>query len=266
MHTHIETNYFEIPMFGNGELFFFFLVFFSFWVSGICLFESLTDMCILVNAKSALCRQTTLKWWLFTHKTRGTFRFGWGCRLQLLLFIKWICRWNRTASWCIWTGRFSIYRWWSNRIIHRILVSQEEIIKALSSWCTTSWIRTKSTTKTFYIRFEIQFLYFDDTYVLSSSGFMSLSTSPAPPTSINGKLSHGPANSLKSDASDARDDLRDDARLEVAVPRRCTCKCKKFNADNLLCQPPGLDVCVCSSSCDNGERSRSFFILSGRKI
>lgn len=49
---------------------------------------------------------------------------------------------------------------------------------------------------------------------------MSLSTSPAPPTSISGKLSHGPANSLKSDASDALDDLRDEARLDVAVPRR----------------------------------------------
>lgn len=88
---------------------------------------------------------------------------------------------------------------------------------------------------------------------------MSLIISPAPPTSISGKFSHGPANSLRSDASDARDDLREEARLEVAVPRRCTCKCKKFNAENLLCQPPGLEVCVCSS--DIGDRSRSFFIL-----
>lgn len=90
---------------------------------------------------------------------------------------------------------------------------------------------------------------------------MSRSISLAPPTSINGKFNHGPANSLKSDASEARDDLRDEARLDVAVPRRCTCRCKKFKADNLLCQPPGLDVCVCSSSCDNGDRSRSFFNL-----
>lgn len=88
---------------------------------------------------------------------------------------------------------------------------------------------------------------------------MSLIISPAPPTSISGKFNHGPANSLRSDASDARDDLREEARLEVAVPRRCTCKCKKFNAVNLLCQPPGLEVCVCSS--DIGDRSRSFFIL-----
>lgn len=100
------------------------------------------------------------------------------------------------------------------------------------------------------------------TYIRSSSsGLISFSTSFAPPTSINGRLSHGPANSLKSDASDALDDLRDDARDDVAVPRRCTCKCRKFNAESLACQPPGLDVCVCSSSCDNGERSRSFFIL-----
>lgn len=102
-----------------------------------------------------------------------------------------------------------------------------------------------------------------ETYIRSSSkGFTSLSTSLlAPPTNINGKLSQGPANSLKSDASDARDDLRDDARDEVAVPR-LGCKCRKFSAESLACQPPpGLEVWVCSSSCDNGERSRSFFIL-----
>lgn len=58
-------------------------------------------------------------------------------------------------------------------------------------------------------------------YVLSSSiGLRSFKTSPAPPTNINGKLSHGPASSLKSDASDAREDFRDEARLDVAVPRR----------------------------------------------
>lgn len=87
--------------------------------------------------------------------------------------------------------------------------------------------------------------------------------SPAPPININGMLSHGPANSLKSDASEALDDLRDEARLDVAVPRRCTCKC--INADSLLCHPPGLDVCVCSSSCDSGDRSRSFFNLFPKK-
>lgn len=98
------------------------------------------------------------------------------------------------------------------------------------------------------------------TYFLSSASFfvLSLTISPAPPTSISGKFSHGPASSLKSEASEALDDLRDEARLDVAVPRLCTCRCRKFNADNLVCQPPGLDVCVCSSSCDSGERSLSF--------
>lgn len=63
-------------------------------------------------------------------------------------------------------------------------------------------------------------------YRLPSSSLcclISLTTSSAPETSINGRLSQGPANSLRSEASEAREDLRDEARLEQAVPRRLTC-------------------------------------------
>lgn len=68
----------------------------------------------------------------------------------------------------------------------------------------------------------------------------------------SGKLSHGPPNSLRSLASDALEDLREDARLP-----RCTCR----NADRRLCQPPpGDDVCVISST-SSASRSFSFFRL-----
>lgn len=39
-----------------------------------------------------------------------------------------------------------------------------------------------------------------------------------------------------------------------------TCKCRKFKAESFPCHP-GLEFCVCSSSSDNGDRSRSFFNL-----
>lgn len=67
-------------------------------------------------------------------------------------------------------------------------------------------------------------------YRLPSSSLcclISLTTSSAPETSINGRLSQGPANSLRSEASEAREDLRDEARLEQAVPRRLTCNVKE---------------------------------------
>lgn len=65
-----------------------------------------------------------------------------------------------------------------------------------------------------------------DNYRLPSSSFccfISLTTSSAPETSIRGRFNQGPASSLRSDASEARDDFRDEARLEQAVPRRLTC-------------------------------------------
>lgn len=68
----------------------------------------------------------------------------------------------------------------------------------------------------------------------------------------SGKFNHGPPNSLRSLASDALEDLREDARLP-----RCTCK----NADRRLCQPPpGEDVCVISST-SSASLSFSFFRL-----
>lgn len=68
----------------------------------------------------------------------------------------------------------------------------------------------------------------------------------------SGKFSHGPPNSLRSLASDALEDLRDDARLP-----RCTCR----NADKRLCQPPpGDDVWVISST-SSASCSFSFFLL-----
>lgn len=57
---------------------------------------------------------------------------------------------------------------------------------------------------------------------------MSLTSSSAPDTNISGKFSQGPANSLKSDASDALEDLRDDARLEQPVPLRLTWNVNDF--------------------------------------
>lgn len=53
---------------------------------------------------------------------------------------------------------------------------------------------------------------------------ISLTSSSAPDTNISGKFSQGPANSLRSDASEALEDFRDDARLEQPVPRRLTWK------------------------------------------
>lgn len=73
----------------------------------------------------------------------------------------------------------------------------------------------------------------------------------------NGKFSHGPPNSLRSLASEAREDLREDARLP-----RCTCK----NADKRPCQPPGDDVCVVSSSHSISSLSFSFLRLKQTKI
>lgn len=65
-----------------------------------------------------------------------------------------------------------------------------------------------------------------DNYRLPSSSLcclMSLTTSSAPETSIRGRLSQGPASSLRSEASEARDDFLEEARLLQAVPRRLTC-------------------------------------------
>lgn len=62
-------------------------------------------------------------------------------------------------------------------------------------------------------------------YRLPMSSFcclISLTTSSAPDTSIRGRFNQGPANSLMSEASEAREDLRDEARLEHWVPRRET--------------------------------------------
>lgn len=53
---------------------------------------------------------------------------------------------------------------------------------------------------------------------------MSFTSSSAPDTNISGKFNQGPANSLRSDASEALEDFLDDARLEQPVPRRLTCK------------------------------------------
>lgn len=82
----------------------------------------------------------------------------------------------------------------------------------------------------------------------SSSG----ATLAAPDNSSNGKLSHGPPRSLMSLASEALEDLRDEARLP-----RWTCR----NADRRPCQPPGDEVWVVSSSTSSGSFSRSLFSL-----
>lgn len=68
-------------------------------------------------------------------------------------------------------------------------------------------------------------------YLFSSfCELISLTSSSAPDTNMSGRFNHGPASSLRSDASEALDDFRDDARLEQAVPRRLTDKWRKFNA------------------------------------
>lgn len=68
-----------------------------------------------------------------------------------------------------------------------------------------------------------------------------------------GRFNQGPPSSLMSLASEALEDLRDEARLP-----RWTCR----NAERRPCQPPGEDVCVVSSSTSNGSRSRSCFSLN----
>lgn len=79
----------------------------------------------------------------------------------------------------------------------------------------------------------------------------------APDSSRRGRFNQGPPSSLRSLASEAREDFLEEARLP-----RCTCK----NADNLPCQPPpGEEVWVVSSA-SSASRSRSFFLLEEERI
>lgn len=73
------------------------------------------------------------------------------------------------------------------------------------------------------------------------------STLAALDRSSKGRFSHGPPNSLRSLASEAREDLREEARLP-----RCTCR----KAERRPCQPPGDDVWVTSSSKSSFSLSR----------
>lgn len=50
-------------------------------------------------------------------------------------------------------------------------------------------------------------------------GFKSLTKSPVPGNSINGKFIHGPVSSLKSEPSEALEDFLEDALLDDVVPR-----------------------------------------------
>lgn len=51
--------------------------------------------------------------------------------------------------------------------------------------------------------------------LLSHSVLKSFTKSPVPGTIIIGKFNHGPANSLKSDPSEARELFLDEQRLDV---------------------------------------------------
>lgn len=74
-----------------------------------------------------------------------------------------------------------------------------------------------------------------------------------PDRNNSGKFNHAPPSSDSSLASEAREDLRDEARLPRWTWR---------NADRRLCHPPpGLDVCVISSSKSRGSLSLSRFNL-----
>lgn len=107
----------------------------------------------------------------------------------------------------------------------------------------------------------LRLLQLDNSAVLimaDLAGGSSGSSSPlawVPVSSSRGRLSHIEPNSDMSEASLARDDLRDDA-----LDPRCTCR----NADSFPCQPPGLELCVFSSSAS--ACSCSFFRLQSCKF
>lgn len=83
-----------------------------------------------------------------------------------------------------------------------------------------------------------------------SSGSSSLAVEPV--NKRSGKFNHIVPSSDISEASDALDDF-----LDEALDPLCTCR----KADNRPCQPPGLDVCVFSSSMSCAINA-SFFLLN----
>lgn len=100
-----------------------------------------------------------------------------------------------------------------------------------------------------------------DFFLDGCSSFLLAPSSCAPDNRNNGRLSHTDApSSDMSDASDALDDFRDEARDPVPatppmplIDMPLTCR----NDDNRDCQPPGLDDCV-----SEHKSAMSFFRLN----
>lgn len=105
-------------------------------------------------------------------------------------------------------------------IIDSILMSQEETVNTFPAyltrvvWCVQfSAKRQNNKQETFSQRMISYFL-------ASCSDLKSFIMSPVPGTIIIGKFNHGPANSLKSDPSEARELFLDEHLLDVREHRR----------------------------------------------